>query len=126
MSNFPFLAALYPAWHAARRPDLFVRAWEGYAWAGFFTAVAAVTFGSSYYHWEPNDATLVRGRRQLARRGRGGRGVARERVVRSVRSLGAAESSLASTAAPETCPLYTRLAELSARVGLGSEESGWA
>jgi len=59
VSNFPFLGALYPAWHVARRPDLFNMAWEAYAWAGFFVAVAAVTFGSSYYHWEPNDTTLV-------------------------------------------------------------------
>eukprot|EP00959_Pyramimonas_sp_CCMP1952_P118640 2480021-Pyramimonas_sp.AAC.2 len=59
-SNFPFLAALYPAWHAARRPELFNKEWEAYAWAGFFAAVAAVTAGSSYYHWEPNDTTLVR------------------------------------------------------------------
>lgn len=32
--------------------------WERRPWALFFTAIAATAFGSGYYHWTPNDATL--------------------------------------------------------------------
>jgi len=55
-SNLPFLAVgllglLMPAADiagSARR-----------AWSVFFLGTALVTFGSVYYHWSPNDATLV-------------------------------------------------------------------
>jgi hypothetical protein len=59
VSNVPFLGALYPATVMLRRPQICTHPWEAYAWAGFFAAVAAVTFGSSYFHWNPNDDTLV-------------------------------------------------------------------
>lgn len=51
LSNLPFAIAALWAWprlHGA-----------GAAWRAFCLAVAATTVGSSVYHWQPNDLTLL-------------------------------------------------------------------
>lgn len=56
VSNFPFLfvglAGLYQGWRGRL---------AGYsmAWACFFAGVTLVSVGSAYYHWNPNNSTLV-------------------------------------------------------------------
>ncbi|KAK1348056.1 Senescence associated protein 18 [Heracleum sosnowskyi] len=61
ISNFPFLVVgivgLILCYHA----NYFNLSLQGelWGWTCFFVGVAAVAFGSSYYHLEPNDARLV-------------------------------------------------------------------
>ena len=62
MSNLPFLffglmgvgAAVYSA-----RSGLFTMNGERIPWQVFFVGAFLVGFGSGYYHWEPNNHTLV-------------------------------------------------------------------
>lgn len=61
ISNFPFLVVglvgLILCYHA----NYFKFSLQGelWGWTCFFVGVAAVAFGSAYYHLEPNDARLV-------------------------------------------------------------------
>jgi hypothetical protein len=48
LSNLPFLAVAVWGWPRARRTHQLI----------FLIGVAAVTFGSGYYHWTPDNATL--------------------------------------------------------------------
>ena len=61
MSNLPFLffglmgmGAVYLS-----RTDIFSMDGEHIPWQVFFVGVFLVGFGSAYYHWEPNNHTLV-------------------------------------------------------------------
>lgn len=60
ISNFPFLVigiiGLVLCLRGSFRLSLEGEIW---GWSCFFVGVAAVAFGSSYYHLKPNDATLV-------------------------------------------------------------------
>ncbi len=61
LSNLAFLAV--GVWGLAvvlskRGRAAFAETWERRPWALFFAAIAATAFGSAYYHWNPNDATL--------------------------------------------------------------------
>ena len=62
LSNLPF--ALVGAWGlsllARTRPAIPFRApWERWPWRVFFAGVLLVTFGSSWYHWAPDNARLL-------------------------------------------------------------------
>ena len=62
LSNLPF--ALVGAWGlsllARTRPALpFQSPWERWPWRVFFAGVLLTTFGSSYYHWVPDNAHLL-------------------------------------------------------------------
>jgi hypothetical protein len=61
LSNVAFLAV--GLWGLAvvlspRAARAFDEPWERRPYALFFAAIAATAFGSAYYHWNPNDATL--------------------------------------------------------------------
>jgi hypothetical protein len=61
LSNLAFFAvglwglAVVLSPHTVRSFD---EPWERRPWALLFAAIAATAFGSGYYHWKPNDATL--------------------------------------------------------------------
>ena len=57
-SNAAFLFAALPGLRALRRRESFAEAWERLACAIFTAAVAAVAFGSAFYHWRPDNAML--------------------------------------------------------------------
>jgi hypothetical protein len=62
LSNLPF--ALVGIWGLTllgrARPVLRFRApWERWPWTVFFVGVLLTTFGSSYYHWAPDNARLL-------------------------------------------------------------------
>lgn len=61
VSNFPFLVVGLVGLILLFRGDHFQlsSAGEFWGWTCFFIGVAAVAFGSSYYHLKPNDTTLV-------------------------------------------------------------------
>lgn len=63
VSNAPFL--LVAMW-GFRRPGKFVQAWERRAHLILLAGLAAVAFGSSYYHAHPDDATLFWDRLPMA------------------------------------------------------------
>jgi len=64
-SNVPF--AFVGAWglvflgrlRGRRLAECFVDGRERWPWAVFFVGVLLTAFGSSYYHWNPNNSTLV-------------------------------------------------------------------
>ncbi|RAL44950.1 hypothetical protein DM860_003709 [Cuscuta australis] len=62
ISNFPFLAiglaGLALCYYKGSYFKICLRG-EALGWACFYVGIAGVTFGSSYYHLNPNDATLV-------------------------------------------------------------------
>ncbi|KAG9444045.1 hypothetical protein H6P81_015385 [Aristolochia fimbriata] len=61
VSNFPFLIVGLIGLILCFHGNYFKLSLQGeiWAWACFFVGVAAVAFGSSYYHLKPNDARLV-------------------------------------------------------------------
>ncbi|KAF9608393.1 hypothetical protein IFM89_009759 [Coptis chinensis] len=61
VSNFPFLVIGIIGLIFCYHGNYFQFSLKGelYGWTCFFIGVAAVAFGSSYYHLNPNDATLV-------------------------------------------------------------------
>lgn len=58
LSNLPFAIAGLWAWPTLRE--------AGAAWRSFCAAIAATAIGSSIYHWQPNDATLLIDRLPIA------------------------------------------------------------
>jgi hypothetical protein len=59
LSNAPFLlAGLMGLWFLAGR-DRFVDSRERAPYAVFFVGACCTSFGSSYYHWSPRDASLL-------------------------------------------------------------------
>jgi hypothetical protein len=71
LSNLPFLlvgwlglAFTLGGWR--RNSAAFRDARDTLPWTGLFTGVALTAFGSAYYHWNPNDATLVWDRLPMA------------------------------------------------------------
>ncbi|KAI3951571.1 hypothetical protein MKX01_018687 [Papaver californicum] len=61
VSNFPFLIVGLIGLVLCHHGNYFRLSLQGelWGWTCFFVGVAAVGFGSSYYHLKPNDATLV-------------------------------------------------------------------
>ncbi|CAA7396949.1 unnamed protein product [Spirodela intermedia] len=61
ISNFPFLVVGIIGLILCYHGNYFILSLEGeiWGWTCFFLGVAAVAFGSSYYHLDPDDATLV-------------------------------------------------------------------
>ncbi|XP_078434931.1 senescence associated gene 18 [Wolffia australiana] len=61
ISNFPFLVIGLIGLILCHWGNYFMLRLEGeiWGWTSFFLGVAAVAFGSSYYHLYPDDATLV-------------------------------------------------------------------
>ncbi|MCL7032447.1 hypothetical protein MKW94_025726 [Papaver nudicaule] len=61
VSNFPFLIVGLIGLVLCHHGNYFRLSLQGelWGWTCFFVGVAAVAFGSSYYHLKPNDATLV-------------------------------------------------------------------
>jgi len=61
MSNLPFLFFGFMGLGAANlaRPGMFTMTGERIPWKVFFLGTFLVGFGSGYYHWEPNNHTLV-------------------------------------------------------------------
>ncbi|KAF5187947.1 Alkaline ceramidase [Thalictrum thalictroides] len=61
ISNFPFLVIGIIGLILCYRGNYFQLSLEGelWGWTCFFIGVAAVAFGSSYYHLKPNDSRLV-------------------------------------------------------------------
>lgn len=61
VSNFPFLIVGIVGLILCHHGNYFKLSLEGelWGWSCFFVGVAAVAFGSSYYHAMPNDARLV-------------------------------------------------------------------
>ena len=62
LSNLPF--AIVGAWGLLQlsrtQPAILFRApWERWPWRLFFLGVTLTTFGSSYYHWAPDNARLL-------------------------------------------------------------------
>jgi len=62
LSNLPF--AFVGAWAlsllARQEPAIVFRSpWERWPWRVFFTGVLLTTFGSSWYHWAPDNARLL-------------------------------------------------------------------
>lgn len=55
-SNLPFLLVGIAGFVHCRRPESEM---GRDAWSVFFAGTALVAVGSAYYHWNPNDATLV-------------------------------------------------------------------
>ena len=58
VSNLAFLPVAVWGWRALRSPSAFLENWEHTAYRILLVGVALVTFGSGYYHWSPNNATL--------------------------------------------------------------------
>lgn len=58
ISNLPFALAGLWAWPKLRE--------AGAAWRAFCAAIVATAFGSSVYHWQPNDLTLLVDRLPIA------------------------------------------------------------
>lgn len=58
LSNLPFAVAGLWAWPKLRE--------AGAAWRAFCLAIVATAFGSSVYHWQPNDTTLLIDRLPIA------------------------------------------------------------
>jgi len=72
LSNLPFLlvgaiglAFSLGGWRRLN-PAAFSDGAPTLPWSGLFTGVALTMFGSAYYHWMPNDATLVWDRLPMA------------------------------------------------------------
>eukprot|EP00742_Colponemidia_sp_Colp-10_P006692 GILJ01007173.1.p1 GENE.GILJ01007173.1~~GILJ01007173.1.p1 ORF type:complete len:279 (-),score=14.92 GILJ01007173.1:223-972(-) len=66
LSNIPFLAfggiglvGIFLRTRQGKYAVSFVEEFERFAWAIFFAGIALVCFGSAYYHWSPNNQTLV-------------------------------------------------------------------
>lgn len=61
MSNLPFLVFSLVGLGAVffSRPGMFTMSGERIPWKMFFFGAFLVGFGSAYYHWEPNNHTLV-------------------------------------------------------------------
>ncbi|KAL5704384.1 hypothetical protein ACHQM5_022822 [Ranunculus cassubicifolius] len=61
VSNFPFLVIGIIGLILCYHGNYFQLSLQGelWGWTCFFLGVAAVAFGSSYYHLNPNDATLI-------------------------------------------------------------------
>ena len=59
VTNLPFLAAAAVGVRALRSKTAFCERWERAAFAVVVAGAALVTAGSSWYHWNPTDATLV-------------------------------------------------------------------
>lgn len=61
VSNFPFLVVGLVGLVLCYYGNYFMLSSQGelLGWTCFFVGVAAVAFGSSYYHLKPDDATLV-------------------------------------------------------------------
>ncbi len=58
-TNLPFLAVALWGLRAFRSRAAFAERWERVAYAILLLGVALVAFGSGYYHWHPDSATLV-------------------------------------------------------------------
>jgi hypothetical protein len=59
VTNLPFLAVAIWGLRAFRAPAAFSERWERAAYGTLLLGVALVAFGSGYYHWHPDSATLV-------------------------------------------------------------------
>ena len=59
MSNLPFLVFGFLGWRAVQRNNSMVTAETRPAWLIFFFGIALTAFGSSYFHWQPNNESLV-------------------------------------------------------------------
>jgi hypothetical protein len=57
-TNLPFLAVALWGARAVRAKAAFQAPWERVAYAVVLIGTALVAFGSGYYHWHPDDATL--------------------------------------------------------------------
>ena len=59
MTNLPFLIVGVFGWRTLSRYPETVRIETATAWRLFFAGVIITTFGSGYFHWQPNNASLV-------------------------------------------------------------------
>jgi hypothetical protein len=59
MSNLPFLVFGFLGWRAVQHNNSMVTAETRPAWLIFFFGIALTAFGSSYFHWQPNNESLV-------------------------------------------------------------------
>lgn len=60
LSNLPFaLFGLWGLWWIARHRPRFADARERWPYAAFFVGMTLTCIGSSYYHWMPNNQTLL-------------------------------------------------------------------
>ena len=58
VSNLPFLLVAVWGLRALRSRTAFLQSWERMAYCILLAGVALVAFGSSYYHYRPNNGTL--------------------------------------------------------------------
>ncbi len=58
-SNVPFLVFGYLGWKLVQSDNAMVTAATRPAWDIFFVGIALTAFGSGYFHWQPNNATLI-------------------------------------------------------------------
>ncbi len=59
VSNLPFLIVALFGWRALSRATDPRVIEAKTAWSVFFLGIALTAFGSAYYHWEPNNTTLI-------------------------------------------------------------------
>jgi hypothetical protein len=59
MSNLPFLVFGFLGWRLVQKSDGVVSAATRQAWMIFFFGIALTAFGSGYFHWQPNNESLV-------------------------------------------------------------------
>ena len=59
VSNLPFLIVAIYGWRALQQSTDPRVAAAKTAWSIFFLGIALTAFGSAYYHWEPNNTTLI-------------------------------------------------------------------
>jgi hypothetical protein len=59
VTNLPFLAVALWGLRAFRSSTAFLYRWERLAYAILLAGVALIAFGSGYYHWHRNSATLL-------------------------------------------------------------------
>src|SRR5260221_7423487 len=58
VSTLPFLLVALWGLRAVRSPAVFLQSWERMAYSILLAGVALVAFGSSYYHFHPDNRTL--------------------------------------------------------------------
>jgi hypothetical protein len=68
VSNLPFLVSgLFGFWCALSKPaSAFAAPWVRTPWVALTASIILTGFGSSYYHWAPDDATLFWDRMPMA------------------------------------------------------------
>jgi hypothetical protein len=59
LSNLPFLLVGLLGWRVVFRKSRFLRPSERWPYAVCFAGITLTAFGSSWYHWAPDNATLV-------------------------------------------------------------------